>query len=657
MFSHSRFLRLPAALAALLAARVPSAACGPDFPNAYLTFNGERLTTLPTLSFAAELDRLLPGGARPAGGLARPTEADEVRAALRKTGVPADEAARLAGAVDRLRPPAKLPREFQLYADGARAWHAEQFAEAARAWRQLLELPAVERPYRTTWALYMIGRVEARSDPARAGASFRAVRQAATAGFADSEDLATASLGEEARLRLNEGDFAAALRLYFEQHAAGGASALPSLQFTLRELFRPLEPGSSAVDLTQAALRVIAHEPALRGVVTAWFAARGGPFAEWSPQASFQFRRWISFLPEVDTLTPAEADRWAWAAYQNGLWTEAAALAGKASPDAPASEWVRAMLRLRAGDLADAATHLAGASRGFPRDPALADQWFDGDTRFRNSREDPPGGTLAGVAGVLALQREQFTEALRLFVLAKHWADAAYVAERVLSLPELTAFVDAEPATGGEALRHLLARRLVRAGEFDRARDYFPVELRPAYAAYVADVRTGYREDLPARSRAAALWRAAEIARQHGMAIQGTELAPDFSIWSGNFEWPDLDAVRERFGGGDGLQPTAAESLRRAQHQVPGRRFHYRQRAAELALLAATLLPDNDEETARILHTAGRWLAPRNPDEAQYFYKLLVFRCPQTELGRAAAARHWFVEDAEKPIANPPPPA
>ena len=66
-----------------------------------------------------------------------------------------------------------------------------------------------------------------------------------------------------------------------------------------------------------------------------------------------------------------------------------------------------------------------------------------------------------------------------------------------------------------------------------------------------------------------------------------------------------------------------------------------------MAWLASTLLPDNDDQTALILNTAGRWIAARYPEDAELFYKTLVFRCPRTELGRAALARRWLVPTTE----------
>jgi hypothetical protein len=96
------------------------------------------------------------------------------------------------------------------------------------------------------------------------------------------------------------------------------------------------------------------------------------------------------------------------------------------------------------------------------------------------------------------------------------------------------------------------------------------------------------------------------------------------------------------------LAPTPAEIARLTEHPTPEKRFHYRYRAADLAWWAAALLPNNDELTAEILDTAGRWLAARDPASAQRFYQALVLRCGATERGRAAAAVRWFPSSPAK---------
>jgi hypothetical protein len=91
------------------------------------------------------------------------------------------------------------------------------------------------------------------------------------------------------------------------------------------------------------------------------------------------------------------------------------------------------------------------------------------------------------------------------------------------------------------------------------------------------------------------------------------------------------------------LAPSADELSRaRRHHADPEERFHYRYQAAFIALQAASLLPDNSEQKAQILHTAGTWLKARDPQTADIFYKHLVRRCRKTALGSAADLQRWF---------------
>jgi hypothetical protein len=94
------------------------------------------------------------------------------------------------------------------------------------------------------------------------------------------------------------------------------------------------------------------------------------------------------------------------------------------------------------------------------------------------------------------------------------------------------------------------------------------------------------------------------------------------------------------------LFPASADELRReVQHKPdPDVRFHYRYQAAFLGWEAAKLMPNNSDETARVLWTAGSWLKAQDPQTADLFYKSLVRRCRKTALGAEADRIRWFPE-------------
>jgi hypothetical protein len=144
------------------------------------------------------------------------------------------------------------------------------------------------------------------------------------------------------------------------------------------------------------------------------------------------------------------------------------------------------------------------------------------------------------------------------------------------------------------------------------------------------------------------------------MEIMGTEVAPDVFNTGGDFEITDLAKQRlsgryERvdFSTGDDkkrtepllLKPTKQELQRLAKNKiVPDVRFHYRVIAGALALKAAALLGDNTEELADVVNTAGLWVKERDNKLADSYYLVLVRRAGQTEIGRAAKEKRWFVD-------------
>ena len=88
----------------------------------------------------------------------------------------------------------------------------------------------------------------------------------------------------------------------------------------------------------------------------------------------------------------------------------------------------------------------------------------------------------------------------------------------------------------------------------------------------------------------------------------------------------------------------------------PEERFHYRYQAASLAWEAAKLMPDNSDDTARVLWTAGSWLKNRDPQTADIYYKALVRRNRKTAIGMEADRIRWFpqLDEQGKVIPRPP---
>ena len=178
----------------------------------------------------------------------------------------------------------------------------------------------------------------------------------------------------------------------------------------------------------------------------AWPIRRGAPNVEPNPT----LKSLVSALQALDVRQVANADRVAALAYRIGRYDLAQSLASRL--DTALAWWVRAKLALRQGDSVQAAQAYARAAAAFPR----ADGSLDADS----------AGRLRAEQGVLTLSRGQYVEALDQLLraggpldatrpaeeegwpMAPYWNDAAYVAERVLTLDELKQYVDAQaPAT------------------------------------------------------------------------------------------------------------------------------------------------------------------------------------------------------------------
>jgi hypothetical protein len=529
--------------------------------------------------------------------------------------------------------PDAIPAEFSLYLQGAHAFHGGESVVAQGCWREILALPAEQRRFRSTWAAFMLGKAAMTVAPEEARRRFRETRDLAGEGFSDSLGLAVSSLGWEARVALDRGEYAAAIALYHAQHEAGDPTAVNSLRLAVESVLGLEKP---------EALLFLARDPLARRVVAAYLLSQGGNYAK-APA-------WLAAVETESVDALAEADRLAWAAYQVGEFAMAERWLRIADPESLMARWLRAKLALRRGATVEAAAELAEVVRHLPLMTG-EDEREAGESALA---ELPMPRAVRGELGALLLSRGDYGQALTTLLYGGFWQDAAYIAERVLTPGELLACVEVlcpvpqddktdEVSENHRHLRHLLARRLARAGRLDEARPYCPDDVQPYLDEYVAAMKAAHDPDAAERRRAAGFWQAATLARHRGDQLFGFELAPDWLVWHGSFGLgPGVEAGRAVATGRlDGSSPDERERLSRHRPAI-NRRFHYRYRAADLAEQAIRLMPDDDDLTAQMLWVAGSWLKYRDPPEAERFYQDLVRRCPRTDLGRAAKAAHWF---------------
>jgi hypothetical protein len=580
----------------------------------------------------------------------------------------------------KIQPDAELPREFADYLQGTVAWHNPTVADkslAREAWERILSRPAKERRFKSTWAAFMLGRSLEEENPQKAIPYFQQVRALAREGYSDRLGLAAASLGWEARAWLNQTNFERAIDLYLQQMATGDSSAPPSLCFTMREVIRGGTEQFTA----------LAENPRTRRVVTAYIISTKALQISYVNTGEdgcsnrlFQFvSEWLAANEAAKVTDPEMAEDLALAAYQNGQWETAAKWIAR-SGASPVAQWLKAKILFRSGRLAQAGPMLERVAGLFPlvsqKDAAEAPRELKENLSMSDyywSDSDAPR-RIRGEIAVFHVSRGQYAQALDDFLRADFWEDAAYVAERILSVDELKWYVDQywplPSADAGQAqanvpsdevrekIRYLLARRLTRTLRGDEAREYYPAQWQPHFDELATALRAAWDESLPSEQRVNAFVDAAMKTRDEGMELLGTELAPDWHCCDGRSEG-DLTAqfrTNENFT----LMPASPDELSRyAQHRAdPEMRFHYRYQAAFLAWEAAKMLPNDSEETARILCLAGSWLKVLNPETADLLYKALARRCPNTELGAEANRIHWFpkVDDDGNLVAHVPKP-
>ncbi len=682
------------ALFASLAGR--AAATGYYGPTLYLDDGGANLVGAPEFYWALELKRLAREFHPPEKFFEAPetfvVEEKEFAEALRSGRIkPPDpvEAIRRQqasrAAIERASPtttetlPAEFASEFADYHRGAFAYKRgpEHFAEAREAWEALLQRPEAERHDRSTWAAFMLGKLALKQNDPAAVSWFQRTRELARAGFSDSLGLAADSYGWEARSEWKQDHPEKAAALYLTQLALGDESAIVSLKALVPDRepvegmlsYNPLPAAEVSAHLERAA-----RDPLLRRLVTVHILAVGTLPAifRYSPvdTTSQRTERWLEMIRGQKLTQLEDAEYIGWTAYNHGDYTGAARWLALAPNDSPAGLWLRAKLQRRAGKLSEAAKSMARAWETLRTSPVYgmsnhgvdpADKLFEPHWSLAES--------AAGDLGALRLERSDYLLAFETLFDGDLWSDAAFVAERVLTTKELKAYVDDHSGAANERtewgrkkLRYLLGRRLVREERYAEAQSYLPAPYDQVLAKYAAALRDGRDRKRSKPERARALFTAAWLARHDGMELMGTEGAPDNFRERGMFEGPKLAEqiqsgtyqITNYSNNGEEevetkkialrLPPQGRSRLTKTKPE-PDLRYHYRYVASALALRAAGLLPDDSEELADVVNSAGLWVKNSNEKLGNRYYQVLERRAAKTAIGRAATARHWFVDE------------
>jgi hypothetical protein len=423
-----------------------------------------------------------------------------------------------------------------------------------------------------------------------------------------------------------------------------------------------------------------AADPVCRPVLTAWLVSHPNNYPDVDSQ-------WLDAVQRAIADGPVGgADQLAWVAYNDGDMESAARWLESADPNSPYTSWIRSKLLLREGMIDEALEQLRTAMRAFPPDPPVVET-YDGPLPLESE-------IAQSEIGILLLGRQDYVNALGALMRSPYWMDAAYVAERVLTVDELRDYIDAHrddeefahpfneifwyghETSKLQLLEYLLARRYTRLGQWSLAMPLLP-EPERMHAQELGDLLTAATAPPPAkgflgsvsdyvsglwgsgdervidRERAGSFYRAAEITRAHGMELAGTELEPDWFAFRGYFELTGVTENRATGFDNDntGYAPALAEVLSASDDELqrasahapePDKRFHYRYAASELMWHAAEYLPDNDLKCASALYWGGVYLENRDPQAADKFYKALVWRNLNLPYAQAADQKRWF---------------
>jgi cellulose synthase operon protein C len=525
----------------------------------------------------------------------------------------------------------------------------EASARAARQsvqrFKAVLALPARQRQLRGVWAAYSLARSENENLPdtslATIDGHFELARQLALTGAPDPLFLGLDSYGAQAAAHLERKDHVGAVALYAEQASYGSLGATASLRMMAQTLLHDpalLERNISTPLVQRLLIRYLlaygADDTAADNALANFQAS--SVTSQAATAAPRRLQSFIAALERAGIKAPADGDRLAAAAYAQGNFEAAGKFARRS--DTALAHWIEAKLALRNGHPEDARRLFAEA---LTNPAALTDN--ASQTRLRAEN-----GTLLLARGDIHLAFEQFYA-----VAGKYWNDTAYLAERILTTDELKAFVDARvprpsvtllahgtatkgyiprPDPGAEwpafspaiQLRDLLARRLMREGRYDEALGYFHsasdehfeprIDVREQAHAYILALRRADHA-WTATGRAESLYEAAHIARWNGMEIMGYELTPDWYVYGGSAE----DVILPPKAGKLALSPEIGRFA--SSTPVIEKRFHYRYRAAQLAMQAAESLPPRSLTYAQIHANAFSWLINRDPDAARKIYQ------------------------------------
>ncbi|MDH4317989.1 MAG: hypothetical protein OEV64_06335 [Desulfobulbaceae bacterium] len=520
-----------------------------------------------------------------------------------------------------------LLRQFYVYFLGAAYYHFQNYENSLATWNQLLTLPQEQRRARSVWATYMIARTKQESDPESALRYYEMVNDLVKQGNTDSLNLERSAYGRMAMIMWREHRDPMAFSMYLR------LGDIESFQYLCDSLDTDVFAGK-----TREILKPYAGDPNVRRLITDFILSKKNTLSSQFSEA------WLQILLADYGAETKQSGQIAWLAYSHGYYELATHWIGFAEETLPIQR-VKIKLLLHNGKIDEAIEQLARLVQNLPDDVkyGIIPTHMDDLEHFNSFTAEE---VLLGDLGTLYLSRGLFVQAFDALYKGNHIEDAAFMAERILTVEELKNYVD-KINSPAEDIRYLLARRLAREGNLEASVKYFPAKLQNDITSYHNALLTGRDTFNQPTARFQALASCARLIHRKGYDLLATEVEPDWRIYDGNYEL--IPTATERLQKeGDVLTGITEEEKKRTtdlkiQHF---KRFHYRYVASDLAWEAAQIKGvtyDNyPEDLALFLCEAGSWLKYKDPQAALPFYKALVTRCPDTTLGQQARELHWF---------------
>jgi len=251
---------------------------------------------------------------------------------------------------------------------------------------------------------------------------------------------------------------------------------------------------------------------------------------------------------------------------------------------------------------------------------------------------------VRGELGTVLVKQNDMLEALHAFDNAGVDYDTALVAERFVSLDDLTAYALARPKRANTDWFNLMvARRMLREGRADEALlwidniEWFRERHIPYREVKMFAEQKRIADDarLHAEERALAYYNMARVTAIHGRKMMGTESAPDFMIMDPeqSYRHSQLESV---------LKWLDDETLSENILSLPDTIFrHQRWLAMEYCTKAADFAESADLKIAALV-LGGSIPRGGDPERSDVFFKRICNTLRPHPVAEAINTRNWF---------------